>query len=42
MTAGPINTTDINPVTGTLPLAEQSALYRKHYDVIVIGAGVAG
>jgi L-aspartate oxidase len=42
MTVEPINTIDSNPVTGTVLLADQSAFPRKHYDVIVIGAGVAG
>src|SRR5215213_9780525 len=42
MTAAPLDTTDINPITGSVASAERSSLPRKHYDVIVIGAGVAG
>jgi L-aspartate oxidase len=42
MTADSIATTDIDPVTGPDPSVDLSALPRKHYDVIVIGAGVAG
>src|SRR4051795_3866805 len=41
MTAAPLDTTDINPIIGRVPSAERSAHPRKHYDVIVIGAGVA-
>ena len=42
MTSAPNNTTRINSVPGTFPLVDRSAFPRKHYDVIVIGAEVAG
>jgi L-aspartate oxidase len=42
MTADSIDATGINPATGTFPFVDRSALPSQHYDVIVIGAGVAG
>src|SRR5215213_4115088 len=37
----PVDTVDINRVTGTAPLADRSALHGQHDDVMVIG-GLAG
>jgi L-aspartate oxidase len=42
MTAASLDTTDINPITARVPSVERSGLPGEHYDVIVIGAGVAG
>jgi L-aspartate oxidase len=42
MTAVPIDATNIDPTTGSVPVVDRSSLPKKHYDVIVIGAGVAG
>ena len=42
MAANPNETTETNPVDRTLPSADPFALREKEYDVVVIGAGVAG
>ena len=42
MTTDPTDTTETNTVAGSLPTVDPTWLPRKQYDVIVIGAGVAG
>src|SRR5215217_4773914 len=42
MTTNPTDTTEINSLTASLPTVDPVSLPEKRYDVIVIGAGVAG
>src|SRR5688500_5590726 len=42
MAMDPNDATKTNPVDGTVPSADRFALGEKQYDVVVIGAGVAG
>jgi hypothetical protein len=42
MITDPNDTTDPNSIAAALPTVDPSSFPRKQYDVIVIGAGVAG